>query len=62
MLLSPDNMRYKITSVTFSLTANTTHNYNIHKYSTILSSAIIHTVLTAKDKRFPTVNFTRGVL
>lgn len=28
----PDNMRYHITSLTFSLTAKTTQNYNTHKY------------------------------
>lgn len=65
--LSPDNMRYKITSATFSLTAKTTQNYDTHKYSTTLSSAISQIILTVKvmicvPKDFPTVNFTRGVL
>lgn len=48
LLSSPDNIRYKITSFTFSLTAKTTQNYNTHKYPTTLSSAIIHTILTVK--------------
>lgn len=57
--LSPDNMRYKNTSVTLSSTAKTTQNYNTRNYSTTLSSAISHIILTVKvmicvPRDFPT--------
>lgn len=66
-LFSPDNMRYKITSVTFSLTAKTTQSYSTHKYSTTLPLAIIHTILTVKvmicvPEDFPTLNLTRYLI
>lgn len=61
-LFSLDNMRYKITSVTFSLTAKTTQSYSTHKYSTTLSSAIIHMVkvMISVPEAFP--NLTDGIL
>lgn len=46
-LFSLDNMRYKITSVTFFIDCND-YTYDTHKYSTTLSSAIIHIILTVE--------------
>lgn len=66
----PDNMRYHITSLTFSLTAKTTQNYSTHKYLATLSLAIIHTtprppvklMICVPEFFFLTITLIHGVL
>lgn len=59
-LLKTWGKKKKSPRATFPLTSKTTQNYNTHKYSTTLSSAIIHIILPVEVMM--SVNLTHGVL